>query len=344
MLGGASRAIAFYNYGRKHFNRKGWLASERLKVDTDLTGRVYAVSGSNSGIGYCLVEHLYKHGARVYMICRNEERARTARQKIIDANQDVKNEEQLKIIIADCSLKSDVEKAVKELSSQEESLDALVCNAGALLDKKRMTDDGVETTFACHFLFGTYWLGKLCLPLLEKASDPRLVIVTSGGMYNEKLRSFNDLKDPKSFDGQLAYAKAKRAQVVLGEEWAKEYPKVKVVSSHPGWCLTPGVTAVYGSFGQWLLSPLRSLWEGTEGMAWLCTCPGSEIESGAIYIDGKVEPKHLHKSSEYTQDQVDQFMNETNLFFSDLAKNEKTEQVAKIEDTRISEQTAAVST
>ena len=43
------------------------------------------------------------------------------------------------------------------------------------------------------------------------------------------------MKDNK-FDGQLAYAYAKRGQVILAERWAKDktHEPVKVVTAHPG--------------------------------------------------------------------------------------------------------------
>lgn len=100
----------------------------------------------------------------------------------------------------------------------------------------------------------------------------------------------------KSFDGQMAYAYAKRAQVLLCEKWAKSLSDVKIVSCHPGWTSTPGVDAAYGS-SQALLQPLRSLWEGSEGIAWLCVSPTDAFESGKFYLDRHVQPTILTKST-----------------------------------------------
>jgi len=49
------------------------------------------------------------------------------------------------------------------------------------------------------------------------------------------------------FDGQLAYAYAKRGQVILMEEMSKMYNDIKFVSCHPGWVDTPGVESAYGN-------------------------------------------------------------------------------------------------
>lgn len=41
------------------------------------------------------------------------------------------------------------------------------------------------------------------------------------------------------------------------------------------------------------LEPLRSLWEGAEGIIWLCIAPTEQIEGGAFYLDRTPQVKHL---------------------------------------------------
>jgi len=323
----ALRAIAFYNYGRKEFNRKGWLKHARLDLSASLDDKVFVVTGSNSGIGKELATHLHKRGARVYMFCRNKERAEKAREEILKLNEG-RSADNLRLVIADMSLYSDVTRAAQEFSNSETALDGLVCNAGALLDKKVLTSEQVETVFASHFLFGGYFLSKMLLPFLKKAEDPRIVFVTSGGMYNAKVEPLKTLIDgpSKGYNGQLAYAKAKRAQVTLASEWARTVEKVKIVSAHPGWTHTPGVDKAYGKFAQWLLSPLRSLWEGTEGIAWCATTETKNLDNGALYLDGLTQPMHLHHSTEVEDQVVKKFMEDLEQFVETVeSKGEVTE-------------------
>ena len=63
--------------------------SEATAADTwsaadirDLTGRIALVTGANSGIGYETARALAAHGARVIMACRDDEKARRARDKM----------------------------------------------------------------------------------------------------------------------------------------------------------------------------------------------------------------------------------------------------------------------
>ena len=167
-------------------------------------------------------------------------------------------------------------------------LDGLVCNAGLLANEKTLTNEQVEITLAVHLLFGTYLLGKLALPLLEATPGSKLIAVSSGGMYNTKFPAWDIASNTgeTNYDGQLVYAYAKRGQVLLMEEWAKQHPLVKCVSCHPGWTYTEGVEAAYGANKKYL-EPLRSLWEGAEGIVYLLVEDAAKLEGGALYLDRK---------------------------------------------------------
>ena len=154
-----------------------------------------------------------------------------------------------------------------------------------------------KVTIASHFIFGTYLLGSLAMPTLLQTPESRFIAVSSGGMYNFGFPSWEvatwTSTDPSlKYDGTTAYAYAKRGQVLLCERWAKAYPAVKVVSCHPGWTSTDGVDAAFGDQKKYL-EPLRTGWQGAEGIAWLCVAPANKIESGAFYLDRCPQVKHI---------------------------------------------------
>jgi len=294
-MGQAITTTQFYVYGRSHFTRTGWERSVKtyeqpnLLNEVDLAGRVYLVTGANSGIGFCLTEYLAGRNARVYMVCRNQERGEAARQAILKTFPAA----DARLVIADCGLGADVRRVVADLQSTESRLDGVVCNAGALLNEKQLTVEGYEVTFATHLLFGTYLLTSLAMPLLKATPGSRVVAVSSGGMYNTKFPSWDVATAVKgTYSGQMAYAYAKRGQVLLCEFWARQNKDVKFVSCHPGWTSTPGVTEAYGS-QQKYLEPMRSLYEGTEGIMWLCTANADRLESGGFYLDRNPQRKHM---------------------------------------------------
>lgn len=96
-----------------------------------------------------------------------------------------------------------------------------------------------QVTFATHLLSGVYLLSSLALPLLERSADPRVVMVSSGGMYTTKLPDWPTLSastpDAK-FDGTLAYAYAKRGQVHFLSPGAQPGLLGSVLWHLPGLC------------------------------------------------------------------------------------------------------------
>lgn len=55
----------------------------KFKKETDETGKVVIVTGSNTGIGKETVLELARRGATVYMACRDKKRTEVARLEII---------------------------------------------------------------------------------------------------------------------------------------------------------------------------------------------------------------------------------------------------------------------
>lgn len=328
----------FFLYGRRHFTADGWrrasakydaasLATVSLSEipsspeSTSLRGKVYIVTGANSGIGFSLSKALAARGATLYMACRNPERAQAARDDVAAQT----GSSSVHVLIVDCGLAADVRRAFSEFAKLESGLDGLICNAGALVSKRTLTSEGHEITYATHLLCGSYLFTQLALPLLRKSAPQdggggcggRVVYVSSGGMYNTpwpgSARARAEFESAK-FDGQMAYAYQKRGQVLLAERMAELHPDVKFVTCHPGWADTPGVESAYGS-GKKLLQPMRNLWQGAEGIAWLCACEQSAIQSGAFYLDRAPQRKHLagafFSEGSYTknsQQQVDEMM------------------------------------
>eukprot|EP00927_Polykrikos_kofoidii_P056351 TRINITY_DN50492_c0_g1_i1.p1 TRINITY_DN50492_c0_g1~~TRINITY_DN50492_c0_g1_i1.p1 ORF type:complete len:330 (-),score=47.22 TRINITY_DN50492_c0_g1_i1:146-1135(-) len=299
-MGQAVATTRFFLYGKKHCTRTGWLANVARypKPDpletVDLKGRRFVVTGANSGIGRETTQFLASHGGTVYMVCRNEERGRRERDLISKktGNDDVR------LLIGNCGVASDIRRVVTELEQQEEFIDCLMCNAGALSNERSETSEGIETTFATHLLCGTYMLIESLRPLLTRAAQsgrgPRVVVVSSGGMYNVKYDHALATGAKGSYDGQLSYAYAKRGQVILCEQLAlaETDGQIRFVSCHPGWTDTPGVESAYGARKSYL-QPLRSLWEGSEGIIWLCATSQTDLQNGAFYLDRSPQETRL---------------------------------------------------
>jgi dehydrogenase/reductase SDR family protein 12 len=224
------------------------------------------------------------------MLCRSKERAEKAKQDIIEAT----SNDKVEVLLADMGELSQVRNLVAALQKKEPKVDVLVCNAGALFNDRRESSEGRETTFASHLLGGSYLLSQLLVPQLRAADDGRVVLVSSGGMYNSKFPSWDIATNAskEKYDGQFAYVYAKRGQVLLAEELTKTIPEITWVSAHPGWCATPAVDDAYGDSAKYL-QPMRSTWQGAEGIAWLMAADKSKLQGGEFYLDRKPQTKHL---------------------------------------------------
>ena len=107
-------------------------------------------------------------------------------------------------------------------------------NAGALTATHALTADGFEATYAAQVL-GPHVLTTGLLGLLQAGTSPRVITVSSGGMYAEGLNLHSVHMPADSYDGVRAYARAKRAQVAMTQEWAARFPAPGRLPQHaPG--------------------------------------------------------------------------------------------------------------
>ena len=126
-------------------------------------------------------------------------------------------------------------------TADEPRLDVLVNNAGVLPPERAVTADGNELALATNVL-GPFLLTNLLIPLLTASAPARVINVSSGGMYTQRLHVEDLQSTGEKFDGPTVYARTKRAQVILTELWAKRLAGTGVVvhAMHPGWADTPG--------------------------------------------------------------------------------------------------------
>lgn len=310
-MGQGISTTQFYLFGRRHCTKTGYekhvkayasppqssatvKAGEAGSDGVDLGGKVVVVTGANSGLGKEVATYAAAKGAKLYMLCRSKERAEKARAEIAEAT----GSDTVSVVLADLSELSQVRQAASDLQAKEGKVDALVCNAGVLLNDRTLSSEGNEVTFAAHLLGGSFLLSNLLLPQLRASSDGgRVVFVSSGGMYNTKFPDWETATSSgpdadKNYNGQLAYAYAKRGQVLLAERYTKTNPEVAWLSCHPGWVDTPAVDEAYGSYKKYL-EPMRTGWEGAEGISWLMSADKADLESGQFYLDRKPQAKHI---------------------------------------------------
>ena len=98
----------------------------------------------------------------------------------------------------------------------------------------------------------------------SKSGNARIINVSSGGMYTQKI-DVDDLQNKEvPYDGAKAYARAKRGIVILTMLWAKRLKQKGIVAHamHPGWVDTPGIESSLPGFHSMTKSILRTPEQG----------------------------------------------------------------------------------
>lgn len=279
------------------FGAPGYLARRKTWADPDisidLTGRHVVVTGANSGLGKATAKALLERGADVTMVCRSAERGARALEEVSGASGHARLE------LADMGDLERVEALGRRLLDGP-AIHGVIHNAGALLAERQRSPQGHELTFAVHVL-GPHLLTRWLEPALVRAQDARLVFVSSGGMYTQKL-DVDQLADGlKRYDGATVYAQAKRAQVYMAERWAKRlgHEGVAVSSMHPGWADTRGVRDALPRFREATRTILRSAEQGADTIVWLAASHEGSMARGGFYLDR--EPRRTHAPMSFTR-------------------------------------------
>jgi dehydrogenase/reductase SDR family member 12 len=252
-------------------------------------GKVVLVTGATSGIGLAAAEGFARLGAAVRLLARSPERGERARAQIVahSGNSDVQ------VSLCDISDLTSVRRFAERFSGEAGRLDVLVNNAGAMVGERTLSVDGIELTFATNVL-GPFLLTNLLVPLLAQSRPARIVNVSSGGMYTQRIHLDDLQMAHEDFDGPIAYARTKRAQVILSELWAQRLRGTGVVvhAMHPGWVDTPGLQSSLPRFYGLTRRLLRTPQEGADTIVWLGAAARPARSSGGFWHDRRERPTH----------------------------------------------------
>jgi NAD(P)-dependent dehydrogenase (short-subunit alcohol dehydrogenase family) len=197
----------------------------RLADMPDQSGRVFIVTGANSGIGLEASKALARKGARVVMACRNVAKAEAVRPEVGDGTE---------VRQLDLGSLSSI-RAFAE--SWEGPVDVLVNNAGIMAVPFARTVDGFESQFGTNFL-GHFALTGLLLP---RVTD-RVVTLSSGVHRMGRI----DLRDPnferRRYQRWVAYGQSKLADLMFAYELQRRLllvgSPVRSLAAHPGYAAT----------------------------------------------------------------------------------------------------------
>lgn len=251
----------------------------------NMEGKTVVVTGATGGLGLAASRAMSDLGARLIIVGRSEAKLRHAAEQISG---------KVRAMRVDLSLIGEVKELGRVLLDEEPQIDVLVNNVGVLLPEREITEEGFETSFATN-LGGHFVLTNLLIPRLIESGASRIINVTSGGMYSTQLQPDDLHFEAPGYTGTAAYARTKRAQVVLTEMWADLLADtgVTVHSMHPGWAKTAGVEQSLPAFHKVMRPLLRTPEQGSDTIVWLASAAEPARRSGRFWFDRREAPTHL---------------------------------------------------
>lgn len=291
----------------------------------DLSGKVIIVTGGNSGIGFAVIQHLLRHGAKVYMAARNEDRAKAAIERLHAAGLGHEGKGQVIWLPLDYSDASMAKQAAEAFMAKEERLDVVVNCAALLLVPYAKTHHGIQDIVMVNYLSPTVFIRTL-LPLLrltakDPSNDVRIVDVSSEGQANApsgvRFRNIDDFNlefKNSFFQKSMRYCLSKLMGMLRVKELQRRLDEdgvpILVMGVHPGVVNSDGVQAYAHSAGP-ILAPIYAFIanaffmtpeKGAYSPVYAAAAPAVRAESGKYRGAYVVPPGMLGRAGKQAQD------------------------------------------
>ena len=212
----------------------------------DLSGKTFAITGGNGGLGLEASKILVSRGGRVVITSRSEGKARAALEAI---RVEVPNAD-VDFVLLDLADPDSIAAAAPQLIAACPRLDGIINNAGVMQTPETRTAEGFELQLATNHL-GHFRLNSQLFTHLEQ-SGGRVVAVSSVAHKMGKI-ALDDLMSERRYDPTVAYAQSKLANLLYAVELqrrlAKRASRVVAIPCHPGYAATNLQTAGVGMEG-----------------------------------------------------------------------------------------------
>ncbi|MFZ0672434.1 MAG: SDR family oxidoreductase [Pseudolabrys sp.] len=247
-----------------------------------MRGKTVVITGGTSGIGEVAAVALAKMGARIVLVARDKSRGDATLARLRDITPDIAHS----VYFADLLRLAEMKRVAAEIADHEPRIDVLINNAGALFAKRRLTEDGLERTFALNHM--AYFVMTVGLRERLLASGLARIINTASTAHQGATLDFEDLQSAKSFGGRKAYGRSKLCNILFTREFARRLQGTGVTAN----CLHPGFVATrFGDQSGGLIS--RLIWlakfsaispaQGAETVIYLASSPDVAKATGQYF-------------------------------------------------------------
>jgi retinol dehydrogenase 12 len=247
-----------------------------------MRGKTVVITGGTSGIGEIAAVALAKLGARIVLVARDKARGDATLARLRDSAPNIAHS----VHFADLLRLAEMKRVAAEIADREPRIDVLINNAGAMFAKRRLTEDGLERTFALNHM--AYFVMTAGLRGRLLASGPARIINTASAAHQGATLDFDDLQSAKSFGARKAYGQSKLCNILFTRELARRLQGTGITAD----CLHPGFVATrFGDQSGGLIS--RLVWlakffaispaRGAETIIYLASSPDVRETTGQYF-------------------------------------------------------------
>jgi len=247
-----------------------------------MRGKTVVITGGTSGIGEVAAVALAKMGARIVLVARDLSRGDATLARLRDSAPGIAHT----LYCADLLCLAEMKRVAAQIAEDESRIDVLINNAGALFGTRRLTEDGLEYTFALNHM--AYFVVTVGLRERLSASAPARIINTASAAHQGATFDFDDLQSAKSFGAMRAYGRSKLCNILFTRELARRLHGTGVTAN----CLHPALVATrFGDQSGGLISPL--VWlakffaispaKGAETIVYLASSPDVAETTGQYF-------------------------------------------------------------
>jgi NAD(P)-dependent dehydrogenase (short-subunit alcohol dehydrogenase family) len=222
-------------------------------------GRVFIVTGANSGIGFEVCTALARHGATVIMTARSRERGARALAKVQQAVENADVHLEMLDLASFASVRAFAERVNRAEPPFNKGVDTVILNAGVMnIRTATQSEDGFEMQWQTNHL-AHFMLVGLILPTLRKSTkQPVVVPVSSFFAHGGTLTHDTDFCEAfrsgaASYAPEPVYKNTKQANLLYATELHKRHGSwLRVMPCHPG----ASATNLFRHGWYWIAKPL----------------------------------------------------------------------------------------
>lgn len=220
-------------------------------------GKIFLVTGANSGLGYAATEHFVSLHHTVIMACRNVNKGSEAKEALLQKYPQAK----LFVYAYDQADFESMNACVNDISRDFPHIDGFILNAGIYHPRQGLkTKQDFPLTMGTNYL-GVYYFLRKCLEkgLFVDTYEQRIVFVGSLSWYRVKIKKIEAILTTFAGDNTAQYCRSKTAIGTLAYTLHQRevihdltLPKtVKATLMHPGITSTNIVGSMSSSFPAW---------------------------------------------------------------------------------------------